>query len=102
MNGAATTENSETRPPRPTPLPVIPENIPAELKPIEQWVTWKFEYRDRWTKPPYRVDGSGYAKANDPTTWGTFQEAVATYGSGEVCGLGFEPTAELGLVLIDL
>jgi putative DNA primase/helicase len=99
MNGSTQTD---TRPPCPKPLPVIVENIPAELKQLNQWVTWKFEYRDRWTKPPYRVDGLSYAKANDPTTWGSFQQALATYKRGVVCGMGFEPTAELGLVLIDL
>lgn len=88
---------------RPEVLPVRPEGIPAELKGVPHWVTWRFEYRDnRWTKPPYQVDGKHYAKANDPSTWGSFEKAMATYKLGVMNGVGFEPVPELGYVFVDI
>ena len=61
MNGATQTY---IQTPCPKALTVIANDIPAELKKLNHWVTWKFEFRDRWTKPPYRVDGLSYAKGN--------------------------------------
>ncbi len=88
---------------QPIPLPVVAENIPDELKRLEQWVTWKFESRDgRWTKPPFQVDGQRYAKANDPRTWGSFEDAISTYERQPIGGIGFELTPGLGLVFVDL
>src|SRR5688572_29499691 len=102
MNGATATETG-AQPIRPKVLPVLPDNIPDELKRLNQWVTWKLEFRDgRWTKPPYQVDGRYHAKANDSSTWGTFGAAYSTYKRGIVDGVGLEPTPEVGLVLIDL
>jgi putative DNA primase/helicase len=82
---------------------VVAENIPDELKCLPQWVNWKLEFRvGRWTKPPFQVDGKSYAKANDPQTWGSFEEALSTYEWNSLDGVGFEPTPELGLVFVDL
>jgi putative DNA primase/helicase len=93
MNGAATAESS-AQGTRPTVLPVMTENIPEELKRLPHWVTWKLERRDdRWTKPPFQVDGNRHAKANDPRTWGSFEDAMSTYEWGTVDGVGFEPSA---------
>src|SRR5262245_1268583 len=100
---APTAAETSTQPPRPIPLPVVVKNIPDELKSRPCWVNWKFELRDgRWTKPPFQVDGQRYAKANDPETWGSFEDALSAYEWGTVDGVGFEPTVELGLVFVDL
>jgi primase-polymerase (primpol)-like protein len=66
--------------------------IPAELRERPQWVTWKFEPRPGEPKPtkvPYRPDDRGRAKVNRPETWGTFEQAVATFERGSVKGVGY-------------
>jgi hypothetical protein len=63
------------------------ENIPAELQALPQWVVWKIVMRNGdATKLPYQIDGSP-AKSNDPSTWSTFDKAVAA--SPEYSGIGF-------------
>ena len=58
-------------------LPVAAENIPDELKALPQWVVWQaVERNGRTTKPPRQIDGRA-AKANDPSTWTTFEKARA-------------------------
>jgi hypothetical protein len=99
MNGATQTD---TRPPRPKPLAVVAENIPAELKELNQWVTWKYEFRDKWTKPPFQVNGRDYAKSSDPSTWGAFHDALKTYESRRVDGIGVALAIDIGMVGVDL
>jgi len=49
-----------------------------ELKNAPQWVCWQYVTRDgKRTKVPYRADRVGKAKANGPTTWTTYNAAVA-------------------------
>jgi putative DNA primase/helicase len=79
------------------------ETIPLELRERRQWVTWKFEQRDgKLTKPPLRPDASNYASADDPTTWGSFEEALATVEQGKARGVGFVFTADDPYVGVDL
>lgn len=74
---------------RPTPLPVNAAEIPDSLKAQPAWVCWRYELRDgRWTKPPLKPDGTGYAKTTDPASWGGFDEALATYQRGHADGVG--------------
>ena len=47
------------------------ENIPNELKAVPQWVC--AVSNDKIPKNPHT---GGNAKANDPSTWGTYEEAV--------------------------
>ena len=51
-------------------------------------------------KPPYRVDGSEKARSTDPSTWSTFEEAVAAVSGFD--GIGFALSAEDPFCLIDL
>jgi hypothetical protein len=95
------------KPERPTPLPVIDVNIPAELAALPQWVCWTYTWRPsrrKWDKPPLRARDGGPASTTDPTTWTTFAEAVAAYRdrSRGFDGIGFVPRPEDGLVGIDL
>jgi putative DNA primase/helicase len=88
---------------RPLALPVNPDQLPDALKALPQWVCWAFEWRvDRWTKPPYQVHGSSHASVDKPETWTTFKAALQAYQRGDVDGLGFVLTPELGLVGVDL
>jgi putative DNA primase/helicase len=78
------------------------EKIPAELKQLNQWVTWKYEFRGKWTKPPYQVNGRDYAKSSDPATWGAFHDALKTYQSRQVDGVGIALAVDTGIVGVDL
>ena len=63
------------------------EMIPSELKApeVRRWVIWKLtEGKDKdgkqvWKKLPYQAKNGYLAKANDPKTWCSFDEAVRAY-----------------------
>jgi uncharacterized protein (DUF927 family) len=60
----------------------IYNNIPDEFKEQDNWIVWRYEEvtnqkgQTKKTKKPYRADGRGCAKSNDPRTWSSFTEAV--------------------------
>jgi hypothetical protein len=62
----------------------------APLTSLDHWVLWKLELRKgNWTKPPYTATGKR-AKNNDPTTWGSYQAALAAVQNGRgFDGIGF-------------
>ena len=77
-------------PPRPVPLPVIAENIPIELKSQPTWVLWKYTLNkkgDKWDKVPFQPNGAK-ASTTNPTTWLTFDSALAHYQRGKFDGIG--------------
>ena len=103
MSGATEMQADTSTPPaRPKVLSVIAENIPEELKRLRQWVVWRYELRDKWTKPPYRVIGTDRASSTDPETWGSFDDAVTTYQAGLADGVGFVVSSHDDFVGIDL
>ncbi len=75
-----------------TNLPFLkfPEAIPEELRTLPNWVAWRLQTRDgKATKVPYSPYG-GMGKADQPSTWGTFAEAVSAALSGQMSGVGFQ------------
>jgi putative DNA primase/helicase len=101
----AKTSADLSRPPKPTALPVIPDAIPSELTALPQWVVWRYtwlEDRQKWDKPPLRVRNGNEASSTNSTTWGTFEDALWTYETGLVDGIGFVFATKTGLVGIDL
>lgn len=53
------------------------ENIPMELRQLQQWVCWRYEeVNGRQTKVPYSPDGLHKVSIHNPDTWGTFDQAV--------------------------
>jgi len=75
---------------RPNYIKPILDGIPEELKAIPRWVVWKSENREgRWTKPPLRSDGHGYASVTNPDTWSTFDDAWTAYRDKHPDGVGF-------------
>ena len=60
------------------------KNIPEELRRLPRWVGF-----DKNKKPIDPQTGFG-AKADDPQTWGTFEEALSLAHSGGAVGVGFE------------
>ncbi len=76
---------------------IIAENIPEELRELDQWVCWRIDPRvDKdgiaWpTKVPYMAGTLRRASSTDPATWTTFEDARAAYEAAEppYDGIGF-------------
>jgi hypothetical protein len=69
------------------------ENIPAELRELRQWVAWK-EVPARSTekksrKVPIDPHTGAYAQTDNPSTWGSCDEAIARMRADELPGIGF-------------
>lgn len=65
-----------TTPRIPTYPAVQHHNIPSILTDRDQWVAWRWEFREgKFTKVPINPRSGKRAKANDPSTWATFAEA---------------------------
>lgn len=67
------------------------EKIPSELKEYPQWVAWQAKPKDngKTDKLPISPVSGGYAKSNDPGTWGTFDQSVKHCESKKLAGVGF-------------
>jgi primase-like protein/uncharacterized protein DUF3987 len=49
-----------------------------EYRPQPRWVTWGYIFRGgKWTKVPFDPKIGNTAKVSDPSTWGTFDQALA-------------------------
>ena len=112
---------TDDRPSRPIPIRVNFEVVPIDLRNIDQWVLWRYEWKEgkngkpgKWDKPPYTSQGK-HASATDSSTWVSLEEARAAYRDGQKLpadnkkhfdGIGFVPTkdtlSELQFTLIDL
>lgn len=96
MSGAAT---------RPQPLAPQWQGIPEALRAAPSWVVWKYEWRadkkgaGKWTKPPHRARGSGYARTDDSSTWAPFADAQQAATRAD--GVGLVLTADLVGVDLD-
>jgi hypothetical protein len=105
---------------RPQALPVLFDNIPAELRALNQWVLWRYEWKPperkqkgKWDKVPYTASG-WKADSTRPETWATFAQVRAAYeahGRGQLGGrddaggwdgVGFVPLPENNLTVVDL
>jgi len=68
--------------------------VPQQLKDIPNWVCWRLETRNgKLTKIPYSPVTGHNACADDPTTWGTFEQAVDAadiLNGNDYKGIGFE------------
>jgi putative DNA primase/helicase len=81
---------------------ILPDNIPAELKALRQWVNWKETHRNgRLSKVPVQPNGA-QAKVNDPSTWSSFSAVMEAYECGRFVGIGYVLTAEAPFCFIDL
>jgi len=78
------------------------DNVPDDLKPYDQFVNWKWEERNgKRTKPPYDPKTGNRASHSDPSTWGTFIQAVKGLDNG-FDGIGFVFTESDPFCGIDL
>lgn len=84
---------------------IQPEKIPEGLRARPQWVCWKLEEREgKPTKIPYSPKTGSKAKADDPNTWGTFEQAckrLAVKARG-YSGIGYVFSKDDPYVGIDL
>jgi putative DNA primase/helicase len=80
------------------------ENIPAELRELDQWGCWRFKHKpgkQKPTKAPYQVNGQN-ASTTDRSTWSTFRAALDAYRRGGVDGIGFFFSADDPFVGVDI
>lgn len=88
-------------------MDIDPDNIPGELKQLDQWVLWREEKRspgdDKPTKVLYRIN-SARAKSNDRQTWSSFDLTWAAYlrRQDHWSGIGFVFSPEDPYCGIDL
>lgn len=79
------------KPPKPPKIDVNPDEIPAELTELPQWVCWRYDLNDngdKWDKIPYQTNGRR-AKSNEPRTWTSFSKAIAANSAKRFDGIGF-------------
>jgi hypothetical protein len=85
-------------------LAVRLDDIPADLQALP-WVLWRPEHKPGARKPtkvPYQIaDPEQKASTADPTTWGTFADAVEAHGAAPG-GIGVVLTRDAGITCIDL
>jgi hypothetical protein len=82
---------------------VIVQNIPVELRALDQWVTWRYQTAKdgKWTKVPY-TEKNLLASSTNPTTWTSIHRAMDAYERGQCDGIGFALHPEDDFVGIDL
>lgn len=79
-------------PERPAPLTVEPDPLPEKLRERDQWVCWRYAWRNgEWTKLPIDPNTGDTAKSTDSETWAPFTDAWAFHeeGDGDTDGVGF-------------
>lgn len=75
------------------------EAMPAELRQLPRWVTWK---RSGGRKVPCRATAiNSPASSTNPDTWASFDQAQTAYEEGGYAGVGFVLNGD-GLVGVDL
>ena len=79
------------------------ENIPIELRQIDNWVNWDKTRNDDKAKIPLNPRTGSFAKSNDPSTWGSFEKALDRVKE-QGWGLGFMigDTDYIGIDIDDL
>ncbi len=75
------------------------ENIPAELRGRDQWVTWKLE---NGVKVPYDAKTGRKASSTNPATWASYDEACAAWRRRHHTGIGYVFAPEDPYTGIDL
>lgn len=90
-----TTEVATNKSVRPQFLKPDLDNIPELLKKFDHWVAWD---KDKIPRNPHTRMG---ADCKEPSTWGSFDQAVACYQNRGFEGIGFQLKGS-GIVFIDV
>lgn len=87
------------RPPRPEVIPVDSRGIPDELTEYDNWVCWRYEWREpkdedkpgKWTKVPINPHTDGRASSTEPETWASAATALGVHrrDGTQTDGIGF-------------
>lgn len=107
-NESGRTEETMTvnLPPKPQIIKLQALGIPAELRDREQWVVWRFLYREGqskpWTKTPWNPLTGSPTSTADPDSWTTFINSAEPYQTGRFDGIGFVFSPDDPYVGIDL
>ena len=87
-------------------MPMIEFKYLNTLKDLSLWIQWTLELdkKNRLTKVPYSPKYHGHASSTDPTTWGTYNQAVQMIESNPFFykGLGLIISKDHNLVFIDI
>ncbi len=93
---------------RPAPLPIRPNGIPADLRSLDRWALWSYEWSGtRWAKVPHPVSQRRRpASVSRLDDWTTFSNALRVYEldqrtGGDIAGVGFL-LANDGISIIDI
>ena len=79
------------------------EGIPDSLKKNRKWVGFAMDKDGKKPIDPKSISGfTAYASIADPSTWGSFEEAVKLVDAGICVSVGYAMTKEDGLIFIDL
>lgn len=85
------------------PTPLFTDNIPQELKQLEQWVCWRYVTRDgKRTKLPVSAKTGAAASSTDPSTWSSFGDATLALEWSHHDGIGFVFTKADPFFMVDL
>lgn len=77
------------------------QNIPLELRQRNQWVCWRYQQRNgRRTKIPVNPHNGHPADVTDPSTWGSFDQAL--YFKGKADGIGIVLADDGSLIGVDV
>jgi primase-polymerase (primpol)-like protein len=79
-----------------------PPQALAPLRARSQWVIWRLTWRaGHWTKPPFRCDDPHrFASSADPSTWSSYEAAVAAAAAGD--GITYVLTPEDPFAAVDI
>ncbi|TDL37020.1 DUF927 domain-containing protein [Macrococcoides bohemicum] len=79
-------------------------NVPSDLRELDQWIYWKAEYNERrkqFEKVPYKSP-SVKASTTNKNTWKSFESCVKNFKADVYDGIGFVLTKEDNLVCLDI
>jgi len=99
--------------PRTVPPPIT-DNIPQEMKDVDQWIVWGGPHKERngklvLNKTPINPVTRANAKSNDPSTWSSFDKCVNVLNSNGydadkndgLHGIGFQTGDDSEYVFLD-
>ena len=77
--------------------------VPGELKKLKRWVNWRaVQRKGKATKIPINPTNGEPASCADPSTWGTYDQAVERLKLEGINGIGFQLGAGFGGVDLDI
>ena len=79
------------------------DGIPEELRKNKRWVGFEIGKNGKKPIDPKSIGGfTSYASISDPSTWGTFEEALKLVEAGLCDGVGYAITKDDKLIFIDI